>query len=105
VDEGLDARPTPEGRHRDGHDYVAMHLIRRVRCGGGETLIYPRGGAKVLARTTLSDPLDSVLVDDGAVDHEVTPLAVDGGPGYRDVLLVTFESPRDGEDMQHGDRE
>ncbi len=25
-------RPTPEGRHRDGHDFIGMHLIGRVNC-------------------------------------------------------------------------
>jgi hypothetical protein len=86
----LDSRPTPEGRHRDGHDHVAMHLIGRTGCTGGQTIVYPHGEPGAVATATLAGPLDTVLADDAAVDHEVTPLIPTGPSGHRDVLLVAF---------------
>ena len=92
VNSDVDARPTPEGRHRDGHDYIAMHLIGKNGCRGGETLVYEQGspGSEVIARMTLTDPLDTLIVDDSAVDHEVSRLEPVAGSGTRDVLLVAF---------------
>jgi hypothetical protein len=92
VDTSLDSRPTPEGRHRDGHDFIAMHLIEKRGCAGGETLVYEQGSDRrdVIDRLTLDAPLDTLVVDDTAVDHEVTRLEPLDGGGHRDVLLVAF---------------
>jgi hypothetical protein len=78
--------PTPEGRHRDGHDFIGMHLIRREHCSGGETTIY-RSGQEPL-RLTLVRQLDSLVVTDTLITHEVSPIMADGGIGVRDMLLV-----------------
>lgn len=78
--------PTPEGRHRDGHLFVGMHLIRREGCDGGQSTVYPDHGEPV--RLTLLDPLDSMFVDDRRVTHEVSPIRAVGGDGIRDMLLV-----------------
>jgi hypothetical protein len=92
VTPAVDARPTPEGRHRDGHDFIAMHLIGKRGCRGGETLVYEQRDARpeVIDRMTLSEPFDTLLVDDTAVDHEVTSLEPVSAEGARDVLLVAF---------------
>jgi hypothetical protein len=90
VEPGLDPRPTPEGRHRDGHDFIAMHLIGKRGCRGGETLVYEQGAPGVVARLTLTDPLDTLMVDDSVVEHEVTRLEPIESAGSRDVLLVAF---------------
>lgn len=86
---GAPGRPTPEGRHRDGHDYVGMHLIDRRGCAGGESVIYRDGRPPV--RLVLAEPLDSLIIDDGALTHEVTATTAAGRPGpagVRDTLLV-----------------
>jgi hypothetical protein len=92
VEPSLDARPTPEGRHRDGHDFIAMHLIGKRGCRGGETLVYEQGTGNpdIVARLTLADPLDTLMVDDSLVEHEVTRLEPIESAGSRDVLLVAF---------------
>jgi hypothetical protein len=84
--------PTPEGRHRDGHDYIGMHLLGRRGCAGGESVIYRDGLPDT--RLTLSEPLDSIVVIDAAVMHEVTPIsALPGGDeGVRDMLLADFNA-------------
>ena len=37
---GLEGRPTPEGIHRDGAEFVTVHLAELVNAGGGDVSIY-----------------------------------------------------------------
>ncbi|MFI6875981.1 2OG-Fe dioxygenase family protein [Streptomyces sp. NPDC050400] len=78
--------PTPEGRHRDGHDFIGMHLIGRVNCAGGESVVHREGIPPT--RMTLTERLDSLVVSDTRITHEVTPTVADGATGVRDMLLV-----------------
>lgn len=89
--EGAEARPTPEGVHRDGVDYVLVLLIRRVNLLSGTTTIHEPGGG-LLGSFTLATPFDATLIDDARVHHGVTPVRPlrTGEPAYRDVLVVTF---------------
>ncbi|MFJ3519979.1 2OG-Fe dioxygenase family protein [Streptomyces sp. NPDC090131] len=82
--------PTPEGRHRDGHDYVGMHLLGRRDCVGGTSIIYREGQPDTTL--TLLEPLDGMMVVDAAVMHEVTPIAATSGLGTRDMLLVDYNA-------------
>jgi hypothetical protein len=83
---GSPGMPTPEGRHRDGHEFVSMHLVHRD-CTGGLSIVYNDNAE--LVRLTLQEPLDSLMVQDAAVTHEVTPIgATADGNGIRDMLLV-----------------
>ncbi len=88
---GQDGRPTPEGMHRDGVDWVLVLLVSRVNVTSGETSIGDIAGTP-LGSFTLTAPLDAAFTDDNRVFHGVTPIApVDPAwPGYRDVLVVTF---------------
>lgn len=91
---GGEGEPTPEGRHRDGHAYIGMHLLRRDHCGGGLSTVHPQGAPPV--RLTLLDPLDSMFVDDARVTHEVSPISPLGGTGIRDMLLVDLNPAANG---------
>jgi hypothetical protein len=84
-------RPTPEGMHRDGVDWVLVLMVRRENVKSGETTIYDHT-KRPLGSFTLTQPLDSAFVDDGRVYHGVTPVEpLDSvRPAYRDVLVVTF---------------
>jgi hypothetical protein len=86
-------RPTPEGLHRDGVDYVLVLLVNRRNIASGTTSIHALDG-RMLGQFTLTDPFDAALVDDSRVAHGVTPVeAIDSSrPAYRDVLVVTFRS-------------
>lgn len=88
---GEQGRPTPEGLHRDGVDYVLVLLITRRNIASGVTTIHALDGRR-LGHFTLTEPLDAALVDDSRVAHGVTPVeAIDPKePAYRDVLVVTF---------------
>jgi hypothetical protein len=88
---GESGRPTPEGMHRDGVDWVLVLMVRRENIASGETTIYDLN-RRPLGSFTLTAPLDAAWVDDGRVYHgvtAVTPLDPDL-PAYRDVLVVTF---------------
>ncbi len=84
-------RPTPEGLHRDGVDYVLVLLVDRRNIASGTTTIHALDGTR-LGRFTLTQPFDAALVDDARVSHGVTPVeAIDPAlPAFRDVLVVTF---------------
>lgn len=84
-------KPTPEGLHRDGVDYVLVLMVGRENIARGETSIHDLSG-KLLGSFTLTDPCDAALVDDHRVYHGVTPVApIDAArPAHRDVLVVTF---------------
>jgi hypothetical protein len=88
---GEQGKPTPEGLHRDGVDWVIVMLVRRENVASGETSIHDLHRHK-LGSFTLTTPMECALVDDGRVFHGVTPIAplVPGEPAYRDVLVATF---------------
>jgi hypothetical protein len=90
---GEEGRPTPEGLHRDGVDYVLVLLVHRQNIASGTTTIHGRHGEQ-LGDFTLTEPFDAALLDDGRVRHGVTPVrALDpAAPAHRDVLVVTFVS-------------
>jgi len=89
--EGEAGRPTPEGLHRDGVDYVLVLLVRRSNIRSGVTSIHAPSGA-ALGSFTLADPFDAAIVDDARVAHGVTPVEpIDPAQAaHRDVLVVTF---------------
>jgi hypothetical protein len=88
---GEQGKPTPEGMHRDGVDYVLVLLVDRRNIRSGTTTVHDLD-KRTLGSFTLTDPLDSALVDDSRRYHGVTPVEPENPaqPAYRDVLVVTF---------------
>lgn len=86
-------RPTPEGVHRDGVDYVLVMMVRRTNIESGTTTVHDLDG-RLLGSFTLTEAFDAALVDDSRVKHGVTPVvALDPErPAFRDVLVVTFRA-------------
>jgi hypothetical protein len=87
--EGI-GRPTPEGAHRDGVDFVAVVLVRRHAVRGGETRVFAAHGSAGV-RFTMQEPWSMLLMDDARVIHETTPIQPDG-PGVRDTLVLTYRA-------------
>jgi hypothetical protein len=86
-------RPTPEGAHRDGVDFVAIALIERWNIRGGETRVFESDGPRGV-RFTMEEPWSVLLLDDARVIHETTPIQPSGEDAHRDTLVITFR--RDG---------
>jgi hypothetical protein len=88
--EGI-GRPTPEGAHRDGVDFVAVLLAGRTGISGGETRVFEAAGPNG-QRFTLFEPWTLLLLDDARVIHESTPIQPVDGVGHRDTLVLTYRS-------------
>jgi len=90
---GLAGKPTPEGIHRDGVDFVLVVMVKRQNISSGTTTMHDLEQRK-LDSFTLTAPLDSAIVNDRRCMHGVTPVQqVDVNlPAYRDVLVVTFRN-------------
>lgn len=84
-------RPTPEGAHRDGVDYVAVLLLGRHGIKGGETRVFEANGPRGL-RFTLTEPWSLMLLDDARMIHESTPIQPLDDVGYRDTLVLTYRA-------------
>ena len=90
TNEGI-GRPTPEGAHRDGVDFVAVILVNRQGVKGGETRVFDAHGTSGV-RFTLTEPWAVLLLDDARVIHETTPIQPDGPGGVRDTLVLTYRA-------------
>jgi hypothetical protein len=84
-------RPTPEGAHRDGVDFVAILFVGRVNVKGGETRVFEAAGTNG-QRFTLTEPWTLLLLDDERVIHETTPIQPTDSAGHRDTLVLTYRA-------------
>jgi hypothetical protein len=86
-------RPTPEGAHRDGVDFVAVFIVGRHAIRGGETRVFDANGPDG-QRFTLTEPWSLLLLDDTRVIHESTPIQPQSGSrdGHRDTLVLTYRA-------------
>ena len=84
-------RPTPEGAHRDGVDFVVVALVDRFGVKGGETRVFDASGPSGI-RFTMSQPWTMLMLDDERVIHETTPIQPLAEGGHRDTLVLTFRA-------------
>jgi hypothetical protein len=91
--EGGVGRPTPEGAHRDGVDFVAVVFVGRRGVRGGETRVFEASGP-LGVRFTLEQPWTALLLDDPRVVHESTPIQPEdaAAKGSRDTLVLTYRA-------------
>jgi hypothetical protein len=84
-------RPTPEGAHRDGVDFVVVLLVQRHQVKGGETRVFQADGPNGV-RFTMAEPWTALLLDDAKVIHETTPIQPmrEQPGGVRDTLVLTY---------------
>jgi len=92
--EQSNGKPTPEGVHRDGVDYVLMAMINKDNVTGGITTIYD-SNKNPLTAFELENFLDIAMVNDHTVYHgvsEIQPRDNNGNKvGFRDMLVITFK--------------
>ena len=88
-------RPTPEGAHRDGVDFVVVLMVARRGVKGGETRVFDAHGPDGV-RFLMQQPLTALLLDDERVIHETTPIfpadGQQGQSGLRDTLVLTYRA-------------
>jgi hypothetical protein len=86
-------RPTPEGAHRDGVNFVAVLLVDRHAVRGGESRVFAADGPEGV-RFTLEEPWSALILDDDRVIHETTPIlpAFADEAGWRDTLVLTYRA-------------
>ncbi len=85
-------RPTPEGAHRDGVDFVFVLMVARYGVKGGESRVFELDGPAG-QRFTMSEPWTLLLLDDERVIHESTPIQpLTSQVGYRDTLVLTYRA-------------
>ena len=82
-------RPTPEGAHRDGVDFVSIFLLDRQNITGGESRIFDANGSSG-KRFTLQEKWTLLMLDDERVIHESTPIQPLSEGGHRDTLVLTW---------------
>lgn len=86
-----EGRPTPEGAHRDGVDFVALVILQRKDISGGSTTIQANDGT-ALCEVTLAEPWTAMLLDDQHVIHGTTPIKAEGPQPHRDTLVLTYRA-------------
>lgn len=84
-------RPTPEGAHRDGVDFVAVFMIERAGIKGGESRVFEARGPQG-QRFTMTAPWTLLLLDDERMIHETTPIQPAAEHGHRDTLVLTLRA-------------
>jgi len=82
-------RPTPEGAHRDGVDFVAVIVVNRQDVKGGETRVFQADGPLGM-RFVIELPWSALLLDDARVIHETTTIQPTGPVAVRDTLVLTY---------------
>ncbi len=84
-------KPTPEGIHKDGADYIMIMLLDRYNVKGGVSQIYTNQH-ELIDEVTLKDPSDSILLNDHTVWHGVSAIEPEDTtkPAWRDVMVLTF---------------
>jgi hypothetical protein len=90
---GEAGKPTPEGIHRDGADFILIMVLGRHNITGGVNHIYD-DAKRLVFGGVLENAGDAVIVDDRKVWHgvsEVYPMD-ESQPAYRDVLVLTFHN-------------
>lgn len=85
-------KPTPEGLHRDGVDFITTLMIQRYNVCGGVSVVTDLTGKDIVS-WELKEPCDLLIADDTAVMHKVSEIfPLDSkSPSHRDVLVVAFE--------------
>ncbi|WP_162890298.1 2OG-Fe dioxygenase family protein [Streptomyces olivoreticuli] len=93
---GTAGKPTPEGVHRDGVDYVFTMVIDRKGITGGTSSLYealPNGRhGKRIVSVEIPPPGGFLLNDDERTLHGVTPVVPLPGEteGYRDTFIAVL---------------
>lgn len=94
ADLSAQGHPTPEGIHRDGAEFVTVHLAELLNARGGEVSIYA-DDRQLLTTFRLAKVLDSYLFNDANLWHAaepISPAAPEHG-AIRSILTFDYHFP------------
>lgn len=84
------AHPTPEGVHRDGAEFVTVHIAALNNADGGMVTVYD-DDKQALESFQLQNLLDSYLFNDAILWHGVTPITSRDGVNPAERGILTFD--------------
>ncbi|CAF3250105.1 unnamed protein product [Rotaria socialis] len=89
----MTGKPSPEGIHRDGRDFVFIVFIDRKNISGGQTTVLDLNKIP-LTHVTMLQESETLFLDDEKLFHGVSELELDqeADCGYRNVLVIAFLS-------------
>lgn len=98
-------RPAPEGIHRDGYHFGSIHLMNRDNVIGAMNNIYDLG-QNLIDQKGLHTPLDTIVFDDAAIFHAVTPFrqADAAKLATRDMLILLYQPLKESPQPQDSER-
>ncbi len=101
ADDSEQGHPTPEGVHRDGAAFVAVHLAELVNTQGGEVSIYD-DDRQLLTTFRLEQVLDSYLFNDAILWHAAAPIfpLVAAHRAIRSILTFDYHPTVAGDDSE-----
>ncbi len=87
-------QPSPEGIHRDGAEFVSVHLAELINARGGEVSIYD-DERNLLSAFRLKQVLDSYLFHDASLWHAAAPIRpiAPAHEAIRSILTFDFHPP------------
>lgn len=87
---GIDGHPTPEGIHKDGAEFVTVHLAELVNADGGEASIYDND-KNFLTTFRLNQIMDFYVFNDDMLWHEANPITPKDEKHQAIRSILTFD--------------
>lgn len=88
--EYIKGEPAPEGRHKDGFDYIGIFCARRNNVNGAYSELFINKDDEEPILEKMLEENEMLVVNDREVFHNATKLEpVDLELGYRDVFVFT----------------
>lgn len=87
---GENGHPTPEGIHKDGAEFVTVHLAELVNANGGDVTIYDNDKNE-LASYRLNQIMDFYLFNDERLWHKADPITPKDGAHQAIRSILTFD--------------
>ena len=82
--------PTPEGIHKDGAEFVAVHLAELVNADGGDVSVYDND-RNLLAKYRLEQVMDFYLLNDRRRWHQADPIRPKQAAHQAIRSILTFD--------------
>ena len=91
IGDGASCQATPEGIHRDGHDYISIVFWRRENVVGGISRVYNEA-LECKAEFELDEAGEAILINDRIGYHEVTSFQAKdlNKAAYREVFVFDW---------------